>query len=513
MTLDAYLAIDAGTGSGRAVLFDAVGRELAVAAEEWWHDPEPGIPGSMNFDCVRNWDILARCIRRCLEKAGIAAENVRGISATSMREAFVLIDDTGRELWACANVDARSGAEVAALRTAHPGLEERLYAASGQTFALGALPRLMWLRNHAPQVLDRAHRLLMLSDWALWRLSGEAATDASNMGTTGLISLTSRAPLPEAMQIAGLPDSLIPPVLDSGTPIGTVTADVSSATGLAAGTPVVTGGGDCQLGTLALGLIAPGEAAVLGGTFWQTVVNAPRGLTDPSMNLRINPFVLPSLDQAEAISFFTGAVMRWCRDAFGGGRDYATLEAEARQVPPGAYGIIPVFSDVMRYGHWFHAAPSLLNLPLDPLKGGAAAIFRALQENAAIVADRNLKAVFALTGARPERIVFAGGAATSAAWAQILADVTGLEVVTPAVIEATAMGTAAAAAAGTGLAPLPELARLWVRQAATYRPDAALGDLYAAQADRWAAAYAPQRALAEAGVTTPMWAAPGTTIT
>ena len=67
--------------------------------------------------------------------------------------------------------------------------------------------------------------------------------------------------------------------------------------------------------------------------------------------------LLPGLDQAEAISFFTGAVMRWFRDAFGGGRDYAALEAEARQVPPGAYGIIPVFSDVMRYGHWFHAAP------------------------------------------------------------------------------------------------------------------------------------------------------------
>lgn len=511
--MDAYLAIDAGTGSGRAVLFDAAGRELAVAAAEWWHDSEPGVPGSMNFDCARNWDTLSHCIRQCLSKAGITPGDVRGVSATSMREAFVLIDAAGRELWACANVDARAGAEVAALRAAHPGLESRVYAASGQTFALGALPRLMWLRTHAPEVLAQAHRLLMLSDWVLWRLSGEAATDASNMGTTGLIGLASRAPLPEAMAVAGLPDSLIPPVLDSGVRIGAVTAEAAAATGLAPGTPVVTGGGDCQLGTLALGLTEAGEAAVLGGTFWQTVVNAPRGLTDPAMDLRINPFVLPGLDQAEAISFFIGAVMRWCRDAFGGGRDYAALEAEARQVPPGAYGIIPVFSDVMRYGHWFHAAPSLLNLPLDPVKGGAAAIFRALQENAAIVADRNLKAVFALTGARPERVVFAGGAATSTAWAQILADVTGLEVVTPAVIEATAMGTAAAAAAGTGLAPLPEVARTWVRHAATYRPDPALADLYAGQADRWAAAYAPQRALAEVGITTPMWAAPGTTRT
>lgn len=203
--------------------------------------------------------------------------------------------------------------------------------------------------------------------------------------------------------------------------------------------------------------------------------------------------------------------MRWFRDTFGQGRDYAALEAQSMQVPPGAHGIIPIFSDVMRYGDWFHAAPSLLNLSLDPAASGPAAIFRALQENAAIVARRNLESVFALTGHRPERLVFAGGAAKSAHWSQILADVTGLTVVTPEVKEATAQGCASAAATGAGhFASLAEAGGAWMRIDRTFTPDPALRPLYDEAGDRWARAYAAQRGLVQDGTATAMWRAPGT---
>ncbi len=273
----------------------------------------------------------------------------------------------------------------------------------------------------------------MLSDWILYRLSGELTLEPSNGGTTGLLDLRTRAPLTDALATVGLPTDLFPRGVTTGEVVGEVQTAAAAETGLAPGTLVVAGGGDCQTGALGLGIVREGDCAVLGGTFWQQVVNVPLTLTDPTMNLRINPHMVAGLNQAEAISFFVGAVMRWFRDSFGQGRDYTALEADSMQVPPGAHGIIPIFSDVMRYGDWFHAAPSLLNLSLDPAASGPAAIFRALQENAAIVARRNLESVFALTGHRPERLVFAGGAAKSAHWSQILADVTGLTVVTPEV--------------------------------------------------------------------------------
>lgn len=80
------LAIDAGTGSGRAVLFDIEGHQVAVGQKEWTHKSDSRYPNSMEFDVGNNWQLLCRCIRRALQEGGIAPAEVLGISATSMRE-------------------------------------------------------------------------------------------------------------------------------------------------------------------------------------------------------------------------------------------------------------------------------------------------------------------------------------------------------------------------------------------------------------------------------------------
>ena len=519
MTTTYLLAVDAGTGSGRAVIFDENGNQVASAQQEWWHKTDPRFPGSMDFDVEGNWSLLSRAIRQAIAEAGIAAADIRAVSATSMREAIVAYDRGGREIWACANVDSRAVSEVRDLKRDFPGLERELYSQSGQTFALGALPRLLWLKRNLPDVYARIDRISMLSDWVLARLSGVIASDPSNAGTTGLYSLAKRNWLPEAMAKAGMRDDIFPESVEPGTIIGRVTKTAADETNLAPGTPVVMGGGDCQSGAAAIGVVNEGDCAVLGGTFWQQVVNVGLEVSDPSMDLRINPHVVTGLNQAEAISFFVGVVMRWFRDSFGaeevaaagpGGDAYRLLEEKAAKVPVGAYGIIPVFSDVMHYGNWYHAAPSLLNLSIDPEKSGKAAIFRALQENAAIVAARNLDAIFKLSGRTPEKIVFAAGASKSARWSQILSSATGLPVVTPVVKEATALGCAAAAAIGAGLRrSFVEVADGWVRWDRQFQPDFTHKAIYDDAGERWARAYALQRQLVDECVTTPMWKAPG----
>ncbi len=520
MTKRYLLAVDAGTGSGRAVIFDTDGNQIASAQHEWWHKSDPRFPGSMDFDVEGNWALLSRAIRKAVADAGIVASDIAAVSATSMREAIVVYDKGGREIWACANVDSRANNEVRDLKRDFPQLEADLYALSGQTFALGALPRLLWLKRNLPDVYDRMHRVAMLSDWVLARLSGVLASDPSNAGTTGLFSLTARDWLPDAMTKAGMRSDIFAGSVEPGTVIGHVSSAASQETGLAAGTSVVMGGGDCQIGTAGIGVVNEGDCAVLGGTFWQQVVNVSPSLTDPSMDLRINPHVVTGLNQAEAISFFVGVIMRWFRDSFGaeemaraaatGGDAYSLLEEKAAVIPPGAYGIIPVFSDVMHYGKWYHAAPSLLNLSIDPEKSGKAAIFRALQENAAIVAARNLAAIFKLSGKTPDKIVFAAGAARSAHWAQILSDATGLPVVTPVVKEATALGCAAAAGIGAGLhRDFVDTAAHWVKWDRKFEPNAKHKAIYDTAGERWARAYELQKQLVDEGVTTALWKAPG----
>ena len=514
------MIIDAGTGSGRAVIFDAMGNQVSIAQEEWTHLSEADVLNSMGFDYRSNWKLLSGCIAGAIGRAGIDSADIAAVSATSMREGIVLYDAHGKELFAVANVDARADREVAAFKADYPDAEHRFYEISGQTFALGALPRLMWVKKNRPNLYEKTASMNMISDWVLTKLSGVIATEPSNAGTSGVFSLEKRQWVPEMAKELGLKDDIFPPVYESGTVIGSVGRQAADETGLAAGTPVVTGGGDVQLGSAGLGVVKPSEAAVLGGTFWQQLVNMAEPKTDPSMDIRINPHVVPGISQAEGITFFSGLVMRWFRDTFCAeekaaaadrGMDaYALLEQMAGDVPAGSYGILPIFSDMMHYGRWYHAAPSFLNLSLDPQKSSKAALFRSLEENAAIVSYLNLEAIFAFTGVETDTITFAGGASKGTLWSQILADVTGKLIQIPAVNEATALGGAFAAGVAVGeYGSIEEAAKSLVTWDKTYEPNMANTALYADVAARWKEAYAAQLGLVDRGVTTSMWKAPG----
>ena len=515
-----FLTIDAGTGSGRAVIFDTLGKQISIGQQEWTHLSEEGVANSMGFDYVTNWKILKECIKTAIFKAGIKASSIKAVTATSMREGIVLYDKDGNELFGVANVDARADREVAELNRDFPKSEAAFYAQSGQTYALGALPRLLWLKRNRPHLYEKTASMNMISDWALTKLSGVIASEPSNAGTSGVFSLETRQWVPEMAKKVGLKDDIFPPVYESGTIIGEVTQKASEETGLAVGTPVVMGGGDVQLGSAGLGVVEAGEVAVLGGTFWQQLVNMPTAKTDPNMDIRVNPHVIPGISQAEGITFFSGLVMRWFRDALCQGEvaeakrrgidPYTYLEELASKVPVGSNGILPIFSDAMHYGKWYHAAPSFLNLSIDPSLSSKGAMFRSLEENAAIVSMLNLEAIFTFTGVQSDSITFAGGASKGALWSQILADVTGKEVKIPNVNEATSLGGAFACGVATGeYKSIAEAAKSLVQWDKSYTPDSHHYTKYQEVAQQWQTAYSAQLKLVDEGITTSMWKAPG----
>lgn len=515
------MAIDAGTGSVRAVIFDTKGNQISVSQSEWTHLEEPNVPNSMSFDTKSNWILTCNCIKESLELAGLRGEDITALSATSMREGIVLYDNEGNELFAVANVDARAHKEVKFLKENFVGIEEEFYAASGQTFALGALPRIMWLKNNKPDLYEKVAHISMIGDWILFKLSGIIATDPSNGGTTGIFSLKNRDWDTAMATKIGLKDEIFPPCLEVGTLMGTVNEKASKETGLSTATKIVMGGGDVQLGSAGLGVVNEGDVAVLGGSFWQQVVNISSDTTPPKdISVRVNPHVVSGQSQAEGITFFSGLVMRWFRDAFcdmekleaaqRGIDTYAVLEEKAKEVPVGSYGIIPIFSDSMKYGKWYHAAPSFLNLSLDPLTCNRASMFRSLQENAAIVSGINLDKIMAFTGIKIDSIVFAGGASKGALWSQILSDVTGCKVKIPKVTEATALGAAMAAGVGAGIyKDIVDAAKELVVWDKTYEPNLENKKIYDEQKVKFEHAYKAQLKLVDEGVTTSMWKAPG----
>ena len=238
------------------------------------------------------------------------------------------------------------------------------------------------------------------------------------------------------------------------------------------------------------------------------------------MNIRINPHVIPGMAQAECISFFTGLTMRWFRDAFCseekllaqrlGVDTYSLLEEMAARVPVGAWGVMPIFSDAMHFKNWYHAAPSFINLSIDPEKCNKQTLFRALEENAAIVSACNLELIAGFSGVNASSLVFAGGGSKGKLWSQILSDVTGKPVKVPQVKEATALGCAIAAGVAAGLyRSLADTGEALVRWEKEYQPNMQHHQLYQQQKSNWQAVYADQLGLVDSGLTTSMWKAPG----
>lgn len=518
--MEYILAFDAGTGSIRAVLFDMEGKQIGVAQYEWEHKSNERYPGSMDFDCRTNWELVVRCVKEVIQMTSVDSKNIKAVSATSMREGIVIYDESGHEIWACANVDARASEEVVALKNLDKNLEQKIYDRSGQTFALGALPRLLWLKNKMPSIYEKAATLTMINDWILYKLSGQLQIDPSNGCTTGIFHLANRGWDPEIAKLCGIKTDLFPQVNEAGIVIGHVQNEIALQTGLAAGTPVVSGGGDASMASVGVGAIEEGQTVVSGGSFWQQEVNVGKPIVDSKGQIRVNCHTVHHLWQLETIAFFPGLVMRWFRDTFCevekeeaeriGLDPYEILEEKARDVPVGSNGIIAIFSDIMNYKSWRHAAPSFINLSLDPQKTGKKEMFKSIQENAALITFGNLKLIEEETGFYPKEVIFAGGASKGKLWSQTLSDVLGVRVLVPVVKEAAALGTALHAGVGVGLFPsIKEAVNTFVKWDQFYEPNMKNHEQYLKIYDQWRRIYNEQLKLADDGLTNHMWKAPG----
>jgi autoinducer 2 (AI-2) kinase len=498
------------------VLFTQTGEQVAAGQREWTHHQPDGVPGGQDFDVHAGWRAVGACVRDALAAAGAAGADVAAVAATSMREGMVLFDQAGREIWACPNVDSRAAAEASEL--VKTGAAAKIYAEAGDWVSITAPARLRWLARHQPGVLAATASLGMLSDWIVYRLSGQHVTEPSCGSSSGMFTLAGRRWSPSITASCGLSAAVLPPVADPGTVVGEVSAAAAQATGLRAGTPVVAGGADTQLGLLGAG-VAENEYTVVGGTFWQNTVLLAEPLIDPEARLRTLCHVTPGEWMCEGIGFYCGMSMRWFRDAFcpdlvaaarsRGADPYELMEQAAAATPAG--GVIAIMSNVMNARRWVHASPSFLQFDLnDPAASGRGACVRALEEAAAYVARGHRDIITGLTGFRFEEAVFTGGGARGRLWPQIMADVLGVPVHIPVVTESSALGAAICAGVGVGVyASLTEPRPALRRRAATFEPAPAAAAGYDQRYENWREIYRRMLDLSEVGLLNPLWRAAG----
>lgn len=516
------MAIDAGTGSVRAVIFDVKGNQIECVQQEWEHLEDPKYPGSMNFDWEKNWDYARRCIAGVMEKSHINNADIVAVSTTCMREGIILYDKTGKEIWACANVDARSTDEVVQLKKKSLSLEHELYLETGQTYSLSALPRILWVKNNLPEVYENIASIGMFNDWLIYKMSGKLVVEPSNGSTSGLFSLTKRTWDKTIAERCGLKSDIFPPVQECGTLVSHVSKEGAKETGLKEGTPIIVGGGDAQLGTIGVGVTEANEAAVFGGTFWQYEYNTASGSISDDCDIRVNCHVQPNLWQYEALAFKPGLMMRWYRDGFcteeqkeaaAQGKDvYALMDERAEKIPVGSNGMFCTFSDVMNFSAWRHAAPTFTNFTFEAELFNKYTFYRSILESTALITYGHMQLVASKGGGMPSAVTFGGGAAKSRLWAQIVCDALGVPLRIPVVKEATALGAAMLAATGVGIySSIKEAAAMMVKIETTLQPNMEHHKKYMEMYKIWRDIYDAQLSLSDRGITQYMWAAPGIT--
>ena len=446
------IGIDVGTQSVRALAFDTLGNQVAVARRP---TPEKRIPpDGREYDPDAIFDSVVECLGEVAVALG--GRPVAGIAVASIGESCVLVDEAGRSLVpSIAWFDARTEAEAERLRQTI-GIE-RVFEITGlQIDKIFTLCKLMWMRKHWPDAMRRTRKVLLMADWVAFRLSGETATDFSIASRTLYLDLRRRRWSDELIGLAGFDRSVLPPLKPSGTPLGPVRPEILAATGLA-GNPVVgVGAHDHVSGGMAVGLAQQGTMVDSIGTAEAILLALTQSSTDPMVS-RLNLFqgafeAQRSLYYLGASVCFAGGTMEWFRGLIGQ-PPHAELIAEGEAVAPGSDGI--VFLP--------HMVGTNSSDPEHPVRGAfiglttttsRGQLYRAVLEGLAMRAAFVVDACAGLEGvAKPDRILLISGGARNPLLAAIKASAFGRPVTVVDVSEATALGAALLGGLAGGLWP------------------------------------------------------------
>jgi xylulokinase len=440
------LGIDFGTSSVKALLTDTEGRRLAVAAREYpIYTPQPGY-AEQNAE---EWWTAAQAAVREVTSSNPGVD-VKAIGLCGQMHGGVLIDAKGAPvspaiIWA----DQRTTAEVELMKATFGA--EALANIVGTLPATGFMgPILLWLKQHQPEVLERAAAFLLPKDYTRLKLTGTVGTDASDASATALFDVRKRDWSQAVVSKLDLPSHLLPKVSESGDIVGELLPDAAEALGLRSGIPISAGSADQAAQAVGNGLLNPGFGSVTLGTGGQ--VFAP--LTEPNIDPQLHTFchALPDRWYVMGAMLAAGLSLRWLRNLLDLQNDahaYESLAQLASQASPGA--------DSLLFLPYLIGERSPLNDPLASgtfvglsLLHGRGHLARAIMEGVAF-ALRQIIETMTARGIQPERFLAAGNGLGSPVWRQIAADILGKPLALSSGGEHTALGAALVAAKGADL--------------------------------------------------------------
>ena len=441
------LGLDAGNTVIKAVLFDLEGRQVSACAIDGQSTtPEPG---HVERDLTELWRNASEAIRRCIADSAIDPKQIAAMGCAGHGNGLYLLDRDDKPLIGIQSLDTRAAVLAEQLATEHG---DHFHATCLQEPWPSQTPVLLcWMRRHRPALLDRAGTLLMCKDYITFKLTGRKVSDISDMSGCGLLRMPERRYDDDLLALYGLQGlhRLLPSLIDPVEVAGRVTEVSAKQTGLAEGTPVVGGCFDVVASALGSGVVAPGAASIIAGT-WS-----------------INQFVSSEPVVNRALLMVS---------AFGPGR-YMNIDSSATSASHLEWYVREL---VERGGHhddpfgFCHQRLADINPRLDDpyfhpfLYGssrgasdragfyglaswhGEGHLLRSLFEGVVFEHRRHIE-VLRDAGATFDEATLAGGGARSELWPQMFADCLGMPIRLAEADETGALGAALGAGIGVGL--------------------------------------------------------------
>lgn len=464
--MDCVLAIDQGTSSTRALVFDVGGRVLGSAQREF--DQIFPRDGWVEHDPEVLWDTTLYAARGALANAGIEARMLTGIGITNQRETTLIWDaETGVPVYnAIVWQDRRTAQRCDRIRA--DGMEKTITTSTGLVIdPYFSSTKIAWLLDTVPGLRARAEkgtlRFGTVDSFLIWRLTAGAKhlTDATNASRTQLFDIGAQRWDPELLRYFDVPRTLLPDVRDCAGDFG-----VADARWLGAPVPILGVAGDQQAALIGQGCFEPGMTKSTYGTGCFLVTNSGDRLIRSTHGMlstigyRIGGRTTYAV---EGSIFVAGAAVKWLRDSLRILDSAAQSEAAARHsgVEAGGVYVVPAFTG-LGAPHWRPDARGLVcGLSLDTSRDDL--ITATLASVAYQSAD--LLASLGSDGAKVTRLRVDGGMVANDWLCQFLADIGGVRVERPVITETTALGAAMLATLGGGLVgSLADAEKLWQLQ-------------------------------------------------
>jgi L-xylulokinase len=453
--LEYLLGIDNGSTVSKAALFDLRGNEIQTANR--MADIDYPKPGWTERDMETIWSSTVEAIKEVILKARIDPNQIISIGTTGHGNGVYLLDRQGRPLRpGIASLDSRASQIVDQWNRS--GLHSQVFPLTLQAF-WPAQPNalLAWLKQNEPDSYQKIGTVFLIKDFIKYRLTGVISTDNTDMTGTSLMNVRKKEYTRDLLELYGIPEimSALPPRAESYEVIGKVNAEAARATGLRVGTPVVGGVYDIDGSALGAGVVNPGQACIIAGTWSINVIVTSEPLVNPSI-LMTRGYTIPNLWISIEASATSTTNLQWFVKNF---CFEEQLEAEKRGIS--VYEVcnemvesLPV-EDIRVFFHPFLFGSNVQANARAGFYGLAgwqtkANLLKALYEGV-VFGHLNHINVLRNAGAEIHVVRLTGGGSRSRVWTQIFADAIQLPMEVTNGIEVGARGAAINAGIGIGV--------------------------------------------------------------